>query len=135
MESELGYRLAADALLGLHALLVVFIVLGLALVIAGKLAGWGWVHHFWFRVAHLVAIGIVALQAWLGMICPLTLWEMQLREKAGDAVYAGSFIAHWLDRLLYYRAPEWVFVVGYSLFAALVLASWFWVRPQRRRRP
>jgi len=131
MDSALGYRLAADAMLGLHALLVAFIVLGLGIVIVGKLRGWAWVHNFCFRAVHLGAIGVVTLQAWLGAICPLTLWEMQLRERAGDATYSGAFIAHWIERLLYYRAPEWIFVMAYTLFAMLVAASWFWVPPRR----
>jgi hypothetical protein len=92
----------------------------------------------WFRLLHLVAIAVVVLQSWLGVICPLTIWEMQLREKAGDAYYAGSFIAHWVEELLYYNAPPWVFMVLYSLFGLLVLLSWFWVRPRsfnRQLRP
>jgi polyferredoxin len=72
----------------------------------------------------------VVVQAWLGRICPLTVWESALRERAGDAVYTGSFIAYWLDELLYYQAPAWVFTLVYSLFGALVLASWYFVRPR-----
>jgi hypothetical protein len=55
---------------------------------------------------------------------------MALREKAGDAVYSGSFVAHWLETLLYYQAPQWVFVAGYTAFGVLVMASWFWVPPR-----
>ena len=131
MPDRLFYLLAADALLLVHVLFGGFVVLGLALIFIGKCFGWRWVRHFWFRVTHLLAIGYVVLQSWLGAICPLTVWEMALRERAGDTVYAGSFIAHWLQRLLYYRAPEWVFVLLYTLFAALVAASWFWIRPRR----
>ena len=60
---------------------------------------------------------------------PLT-WEMALRTAAGDAVYGGSFISHWLESLLYYHAPKWVFMVCYTLFGSLVVVSWFWVRPR-----
>ncbi|MBQ0721797.1 MAG: DUF2784 family protein, partial [Gammaproteobacteria bacterium] len=56
-------------------------------------------------------------------------WEMELRSKAGDVVYAGSFISHWLEKLLYFQAPDWVFIVCYTTFGLLVLLSWFWVRP------
>lgn len=128
--TELLYLLAADALLVMHVLFVLFVVLGLVLIIAGKLLRWSWVRNPYLRIAHLAAIGIVVLQSWIGMICPLTTLEMVLREKAGDAVYTGSFIAHWLDSLLYYRAPMWVFALCYTLFAAIVAASWFWVRPR-----
>lgn len=131
MEQGVFYRLAADAVLILHALFVLFVVAGLVLILAGKPLGWNWVRHFGFRTAHLAAIAVVALQAWLGAICPLTSWEMSLRAKAGDATYPGAFIAYWVERLLYYRAPDWVFVALYTAFGALVVASWFWVRPRR----
>lgn len=131
MDNGLFYRLAADTLLLAHFLFVCFVVFGLLLIFVGKWRRWRWVRNYWFRLAHLGAIGVVVLQSWLGMICPLTLWEMQLRERAGEQVYAGAFIAHWVEQLLYYRAPEWVFMAIYSGFGALVLASWLWVRPQR----
>ena len=131
MSAELLYLIAADAILLIHVLFVVFVVLGLLLIFAGKLLAWRWVHNFSFRLTHLVAIGVVVLQSWLGAICPLTVWEMNLRDMAGDSVYEGSFITHWLQTLLYYRAAEWVFVLLYTLFGVLVIASWYWVRPRR----
>jgi len=126
------YLLAADAVLLLHVLFVAFVVAGLLLVLAGRLASWDWVRNWWFRVIHLGAIGVVVLQAWLGVICPLTRLEMYLRDKAGDTTYAGSFVSHWLESILYYRAPAWVFAVAYTLFAIVVVMSWVWVRPHGR---
>jgi len=130
LEPQARYLLAADALLLLHTLFVVFVVFGLLSIFAGKAFSWTWVRNPWFRFAHLSATGVVVLQSWLGVICPLTTWEMAFRSKAGDAVYPGSFMAHWLEKLLYYQAPEWVFLVGYTLFGALVVASWYGVRPR-----
>ncbi|MDH3276008.1 MAG: DUF2784 domain-containing protein [Gammaproteobacteria bacterium] len=131
MESDFLFLIAADILLFSHVLFVVFVVLGLVLILVGKSLGWAWILNPWFRIAHLAAIGIVVLQSWVGVICPLTTWEMALRERAGSAVYSGSFISHWLEALLYYQAPAWVFTVCYTIFAAAVVASWFWVRPRR----
>ena len=128
------YLLAADAVLMLHVLFVVFVVVGLVLILAGRLMSWDWVRNWWFRVIHLAAIGVVVLQSWLGAICPLTKLEMLLRNKAGDSTYAGSFVSHGLEAILYYRAPAWVFAASYTVFAAVVVASWVWVRPHRRRR-
>ncbi len=124
------YRLAADLILVLHTGIVLFIVTGLVLILVGGLRGWSWVRNPIFRLAHLAAISVVVLQAWLGQICPLTTWEMALRERAGDATYAGSFIAHWLQAFLYYEAPLWVFALCYTVFGALVVLAWFWVRPR-----
>lgn len=132
MQSPTLYLLAADAILALHVLFVLFVISGLVLIFAGKLAGWSWVRNRVFRIAHLAAIGVVVLQSWFGVICPLTTVEMWLRARAGGATYAGSFIAHWLDTLLYYQAPAWVFAVCYTVFGGLVVASWCWVRPRSK---
>ena len=131
--SPLAYRLAADGVLLAHGLFVLFVIMGLLLTLAGAARGWTWVRNPWFRGLHLGAIAVVVLQAWLGMVCPLTTLEMALRASAGDAIYAGSFIAHWMGRLLYYHAPQWVFVVAYSLFGLAVLATWVLIPPIRKR--
>ena len=130
MDASQFYLIAADSILFAHALFVGFVVIGLVLIYAGKLLHWSWICNRWFRIAHLVTVAIIVLQSWLGFTCPLTVWEMGLRGRAGDAVYAGSFVAHWLETLLYYQAPEWVFVLIYTLFGSLVAASWYWVRPK-----
>ncbi len=133
MDNMTAYRVLADLVLVLHVAIVVFVVGGLVLVVAGNLRGWRWVNALWFRLAHLVAIAFVVAQAWLGMVCPLTTLEMWLRAKAGAAVYSGGFIEHWLQQVLYYDAPPWVFVLAYSVFGLLVLATWLVYPPRWRR--
>ena len=130
MESPLLNLILADALLLLHVLVVLFVVVGLIAIYVGKTFAWSWVRNPWFRMLHVAVIGIVVLQSWIGVVCPLTTWEMSLRNQGGDTVYPGSFITHWLETLLYYQAPAWVFTSVYSVFGALVLASWFFVRPR-----
>ena len=132
--SEQQYLIAADAVLLLHVLFVAFVVAGLLLIVMGGVLSWFWVRNRTFRVLHLAAIGVVVVQAWIGMICPLTTIEMWLRSNAGDAVYQGSFISHWLESILYYQAPAWVFVVCYTAFGIVVAGSWFLVRPRPRSR-
>ncbi len=129
------YQTLADAVLLLHTAVVVFVVGGLVLVVMGNLRGWQWVNRLWFRLLHLAAIGTVVAQAWLGMVCPLTTLESWLRAQAGGAGYQAGFIEHWLQRLLFYEAPGWVFTLAYSLFGLLVLASWWFYPPRWRHRP
>jgi hypothetical protein len=131
MTSESLYSLAADAILITHLLFVVFVVGGLLVIYVGYWQSWAWVRNYWFRLLHMGAITIVVFESWISVICPLTTWEMQLREKGGGSTYEGSFIQHWLQSILYYEAPEWVFVVSYTLFALLVVASWFILPPKR----
>jgi len=124
----------ADAILLLHASIVIFVVLGLCGIFLGYFLNWRWVRNRVFRMLHLFAIGIVVLQAWLGIVCPLTTWEMALREAAGAAHYSDSFIQHWLHSLLYYSAPDWVFIALYTGFAGLVVISWWRIPPGPRSR-
>ena len=130
MIGSVYYRIAADLLLAIHTSFVLFVILGLVLILVGGVRGWRWVRSPWFRLGHLLAIGVVVAQAWLGVICPLTILEMTLRSRAGDAVYSGSFIAHWMGTLLYHEAPLWVFATCYTAFGLLVVASWIIVRPR-----
>jgi len=117
----------ADALLVFHFAIVVFIVGGLVLTWAGAALGWAWVRNPWFRYLHLAAIAFVALEALIGMVCPLTAWEDALRGGARP----DSFIGRWVQRLLYYRAPEWVFTTLYAAWAAATLATLRFVPPRR----
>jgi hypothetical protein len=122
----------ADAVLVLHAGVVLFVVGGLVAIVAGNLLGWRWVNHRIFRFLHLAVLGGVVVQAWLGEPCPLTVLESWLRMRGGDAGYPGGFVAHWLQRLLYWDAPPWAFTLAYSVFGAgVLLAGWRW--PPRRR--
>ena len=134
MSTESLYVLAADAILVSHVLLVVFILGGLVLIYIGKWLSWAWVRNYWFRLLHLAAITVVVLQSWLGVVCPLTIWETEMRKLAGGEGYEGSFIQHWLQSILYYAAPAWVFIVAYTVFAGVVVASWFAVPPKHRDR-
>jgi hypothetical protein len=122
----------ADAILVLHVGIVVFVVLGAVTIPIGAWRAWRWVRGFRWRVTHLVLMGVIALQAWLGALCPLTVWEQALRRRAGEAVYRESFIEYWLSRLIFFEAPWWIFVAAYSGFALLVVLLWWVVPPQRR---
>ena len=119
------YQLLSNLVLAVHLAIVAFVVFGLPLVIVGNWCRWRWVNRLWFRLAHLGAIAVVAVQSWFGLTCPLTTLEMWLRAKANVATYGGGFVEHWLGRLLYYNAPPWVFVLAYSLFGLLVVAAWW----------
>lgn len=119
--------LLADALLIAHFALAAFIVGGLLSIWIGAAAGWRWVRNPWFRYAHVAAIGIVAIETLLGYACPLTVWEDLLR----GGLHAESFVARWVQRLLYYDLPERVFTVVYVFWAAASLATLRLVPPRR----
>jgi hypothetical protein len=84
-------RILADLLVVVHLAFVVFVVAGGVLVLR------------WPRLAFM-HIPAALWGVWIelsGGICPLTPWEKALRRRAGDAVYAGDFVDHYLLPVLY----------------------------------
>jgi len=94
----------------------------------GAAAGWGWVRNRWFRILHLAAIGLIALEGILGVACPLTVWEDLLR----GGLQPRSFVGRWVQRLLYYDAPEGLFTALYVAWALATLVT-LWLVPPRKR--
>jgi hypothetical protein len=126
-------QLLADAVLLLHFAVVVFVVAGLVCIVAGNLLHWAWVNVPWLRVAHLAAIAVVVAESWLGFECPLTTLESWLRARAGGEAYTQGFVEHWVQYLLFYDAPAWVFALAYTGFAALVVWIWWRFPPKFKR--
>jgi polyferredoxin len=125
--------LIADAILAAHAGYVLFVVGGQAMILVGWRRRWQWTRGRVFRVAHLVAIGLVVWEAWAGVACPLTVWESRYRELAGAGAYPVSFMAYWLRELIFYSAPDWVFTLIYTVFSLIVVASYLLNPPRARQ--
>ena len=128
------YLLLADVVLVVHFAFVAFVIGGLLLIWLGRFRQWSFVRNPWFRLTHLAAIGFVAGEALTGVVCPLTTWEDQLRLLAGgEGLYAGSFIKHWLHKLMFIEANQSTFTIAYAAFFLAVALS-LWVVPPRWRR-
>jgi hypothetical protein len=127
--------LLADAIVVLHFGYVLFAVGGEILVLAGGLLGWRWLRNLPLRVAHLTAVALVAVEALLGVVCPLTEWEHRLRELAGQRVEKQlSFVARLVRAVIFYDFPAWVFTLAYVGFAVLVTGTFLLFPPRRARR-
>jgi Protein of Unknown function (DUF2784) len=84
------YGYMADGLVVLHFAFMAFIVFGQLAIIIACAFKWQWGRNPWFRFAHLGSILFVVYEAILGIRCPLTEWEEQWREKAGQTMEAGG---------------------------------------------
>jgi hypothetical protein len=126
------YRIAADLLVAFHMAYVLFVIVSFALVLLGIVMRWRWIRNLWFRLIHLACILVVAGEALLGITCPLTIWEQNLRRLAGQAAYQGDFIAHWIHEALFFEAEPWMFTAIYTAFALLVLLTFILAPPRRR---
>jgi hypothetical protein len=129
------YGFAADAIVLFHLCYVLFAVGGELMILLGGLVRWNWVRNRVFRILHLSAVVLVAVEAIIGVLCPLTEWEYRLRLLAGQFVEEEiSFMARLIRRIIFYDFPAWIFTVTYVLFALLVAATFFLVPPRRKRR-
>ena len=123
--------LLADFILIVHLLFVAFVVGGLAFIWIGALCGWQIVRNFLFRVLHMAAILFVCAEALIGVACPLTVWEDQLRGSPPGI----GLLERWLHAVLYYDLPKWVFALVYVLFALIVALTYLAVPPARTHKP
>ena len=114
------------SVLAVHLAIIAFNVVGCLLIPLGAWVGWRWVHEFWWRLAHLLSLAVVALQATFGRVCFLTSWQDDLSGTA----HVQPLIAGWIDRLIYWPLPLWVFALAYVVVFAYVIALWFLVPPR-----
>jgi hypothetical protein len=126
----MSYGFLADVIVAIHVVYMAFVVFGQIAIMAGALLKWGWIRNPWFRLTHLLAILIVALEALFGIACPLTTWEYDLRMAAGQPVSGDSFVGRLLHNVLFYHLPPWVFTTCYVSFALLVLVTLLWAPPR-----
>jgi hypothetical protein len=85
------YQLLANSVVVVHALFVLFVVLGGILVLR-----WPWLA--WLHIpAALWGAGI----EFMGGICPLTPLENHWRALAGEQGYAGGFVDQYITAALY----------------------------------
>jgi len=109
---------AADAVVVLHLLWIVFLILG-------ALPGGRWV---WVKWTHLTSLAFsIALQVF-GWICPLTYLEVWLRKLGGAQPYEGTFIRHYIEQIVYAEIPRAALFTGTLIVVALSL--WRYHRPR-----
>jgi hypothetical protein len=117
---------AADGVVVVHLLFILFVVLGGLLVLR-------WPGLIWLHVPAALWGVLVELMHWP---CPLTPLEYSLRVAAGQAGYSGGFVEHYVLPIIYPAELTPQIQVGLGLFVlllnTLIYGVLFW---QRLRRP
>jgi hypothetical protein len=115
------YGLLADLVMLIH-------FAGIGFIVAGGLLVWRWPRLVWLHVPGLVwGVTIISV----GFTCPLTPLEKYLRRLAGEPVYRGGFIDHYLEGVVYPAELTWLV---WSLVAVTVVAGYGGLLVGRRRR-
>ena len=108
------HRVLANAVVVLHALFILFILVG------------GFLAWRWHRVAllHVPCAVWGVLIEYNGWICPLTPLENSLRMRAGQQGYGGGFVEHYLLPAIYPAGltPRIQVVLGTAVLVVNVIA-------------
>lgn len=105
-------KIIAITILSIHLLWILAVIFGAAFT-RGR--------PFWsgLHVASLVWGIIVELAP---IPCPLTIAEQYFEARAGMQPYEGSFLMHYLDKIIYPNLPWWVVATAGTIICALNLA-------------
>ena len=101
------HNLFLDLTILLHLLWILFLVFGVVFALKGsKIA--------WFHLGGLLFSLFINV---VGLYCPLTYLETYLRYTCGnEGMYSGSYIAHYLELIIYPNLSEMTIRVGEVLF-------------------
>jgi hypothetical protein len=131
------YSLLADLVVTIHLLYVAYVIVGQILIVIAAPLRWYWARNPWFRWTHLLAIAIVAYEALMGIRCPLTVWEEQLRELAGQPFNSGeTFLGRLFHSILFIDdMPEVFFTTLYICMLIVVIQGLIMYPPRCFRWP
>lgn len=132
-------RILADMVVVIHFLWIVFMIWGFGFTLCSVLAVYVfrskpnmWQRFFdrWvFRTVHLGGIVYVGMLTILGKYCPLTLVENAFRRRHDpSATCPGSFIVHYIEKLVYPNVDPIIIIVP-TIFIAAFTFGVFLVRP------
>ena len=129
------YAFAANAIVAFHFTYVMFVVIGELAIILGWIFHWHWIRNLPFRIIHFIATLTVAIQALVKVPCPLTVWEADLRELAGQASERDiRFVARLIRSVIFFDFPDWFFLMLYVGFGAIVLITLILVPPKIKKK-
>ena len=129
----MNHKILADLIVLVHFAWILFMLAGFFLTVSAFFhrAIFDW---WGFRTFHLVGILYVSLLAAMGKFCPLTVSENSLRMKHDpNLVYPGSFIAHYLEKIVYPDVPP-RFILIPTFLIALFTVVVYCVRPPVRHK-
>ncbi len=117
-------QLAADAVLAVHLLFVVFVCVGGLLVLRRPRVAW----------FHLPAAAWGAAVEFAGWVCPLTPLEDQLRARGGAAARSLGFIERYISFVVYPEGLSRRVQIALGVAVVLVNACVYWAVLARRSR-
>lgn len=125
------YKISADIIVIVHFIWIIFMLLGFFLTVYGffKNDFFDW---WLFRTLHLSGILFVGILTTLRRFCPLTILENLSRAQySPESTYPGSFIVHYIEKLVYPDVNQTLLRVGTVFVAFFVLVVFIIIPPKK----
>ena len=110
--------LMADIVLFFHFCIVIFITFGFVLIPIGYNLDWLWIKNKKLRLLHLGMMIFITFETLLGMACPLTILENNLRDINENQL----FVSKWMSEIIYWDFPSKFFIVSFSLQSVIIMS-------------
>ena len=121
--------LIADFVLLVHFCIVIFISFGFILIPVGYSFDWIWIKKRYLRLLHAGMMSFITFETLLGMICPLTIIENNLRGINENH----SFISMWVSEIIYWNLPSKFFVILYCILLLWTFLMWKIYPPVKKK--
>ncbi len=133
------YKILADLVVLIHFAWILFVLWGFILTVycsvsiyvlrAAKAKAKTFFDRWIFRTVHLAGIIYVAVLTIFEKLCPLTILENILRQRYDpELTYPGSFVMHYILKIVYPEANFLIFVIP-TIFIALFSTLMYIIRP------
>jgi hypothetical protein len=119
------YQILADGVVALHLFFILFVVLGGIITLGRPKVIW----------VHIPCVLWAIILELSGIICPLTPLENELRIRAGQGMYSGDYVIHYIEPLIYLEGLTRQFQIILGVMAALVnmmVYTWIFFRKKQR---
>lgn len=114
------YKIFADIIVLIHFFWIVFLVFGAFLGTKNRA----------IKIFHISGLAFAFVIQIFDWYCPLTHLEIWLRGKQDAALaYNGSFIIHYLEKIIYIEVSRWIILV----LTIFILGFNLWVYLRRKR--
>ena len=118
--------LLADIVLIVHFILIIFITFNFFLIPVGYVKNWKWTKSLKIRVIHLFLVAFVMAETILGLLCPLTIIENNLRLNFHNEQ---SFVAYWLSKIIFWEINNIIFILIYLVTFLWTCIMWKLFKP------
>ena len=111
------HKIFADFVVSVHFLWILFLIFGALLGVRNKA----------IKYIHLSGLLFAILIQIFGWYCPLTHLEFWLRSRHNPSIaYAGSFIIHYMERLVYLEISQTGILL--ATIGLVIFNSWLYLR-------